>query len=72
MKFCINVYDDSIKKCVFYFIDKLDIVKKTTERNAIGIKTSTYIEYDVEHNDNDLNLKLAIMWEYPNIRTLFF
>ena len=55
------MYDDSIKKCVFYFIDKLDIVKKTTERNAIGIKTSPYIEYDVEHNDNDLNLKLAIM-----------
>ena len=70
-------YMTGISKNVY--IDKLDdIVNKcnntyyrTIRMKPINVKSSTYIDSDVEMILKILKLKLVIMWKYQNIKTFF-
>ena len=50
---------------------KYNNIHKTIKMKHNDVSSSTYIDFYVEKNDKDLTLKLALVWEYQNIKTSF-
>ena len=52
-------------------IDKLDDIVheyNNTYHTAVDVMSRRYIDFGIENNDKDLNLKLMIMWKYLNTK----
>ena len=45
-----------------------NIYHRTIKVKLVDVKTSIYLDFDVQNNDKILNLKLVTMREYQNIK----
>ena len=45
-----------------------NIYHRTIKMKLVDVKTSIYLDFDVQNNDKILNLKLVTMREYQNIK----